>query len=395
MSRSMKSEIELTRAGLGRVACVADGSGSRSSTAAAAASTASRWSRPAACSPPSTRERYEVVPVGITPDGQWVLTDADAERAARSPAARCPRSTTGTAVVLAARPDGSAGWSRSSPAPAVDALRSVDVVFPVLHGRFGEDGTIQGLLEMAGVPYVGPGRVRQRGRHGQGVHQEAAARRRAWTSASSRCVRRGRPYSRRPTCSTSGCRVFVKPARAGSSVGITRDHRLGASCADALDDRVRATTPRCWSRPRSPAARSSAACSRTPTGGPRPACRPRSGCVRGHDWYDFDAKYLDDACEFDVPAELPADADRARCRTPRAARSPRWTAPGLARVDFFVDRRRPRRSSTRSTPCPGSPRSRCSRACGRRPGVDYPTLVDRLIAPPCAAAPADGARRRA
>ena len=99
----------------------------------------------------------------------------------------------------------------------------------MLHGTYGEDGTIQGLLEMAGLPYVGSGRVRQRGLDGQGVHQEAARRRRAAAGRP-----RGAPRRRRRGAAPTrdlldeaarerlGLPVFVKPARAGSSIGITK-----------------------------------------------------------------------------------------------------------------------------------------------------------------------------
>ena len=99
--------------------------------------------------------RYEVVPVGITPKGAWVLTSGD-PRALRIAGRELPTVETGTAVMLPGDPT-AGGLVVVEPGAGASVLHGVDVVFPVLHGPFGEDGTIQGLLEMAGVPYVGSG----------------------------------------------------------------------------------------------------------------------------------------------------------------------------------------------------------------------------------------------
>ena len=100
-------------------------------------------------------DKYEVVPVGITPAGAWVLTSGD-PAAMQISGRTVPQVSEGAAVVLPADPTAK-GLLAVEPARGVRVLETVDVVFPVLHGRFGEDGTIQGLFEMAGVPYVGPG----------------------------------------------------------------------------------------------------------------------------------------------------------------------------------------------------------------------------------------------
>ena len=141
-------------------------------------------------------DRYEVVPVGIAPDGRWVLADPDQRLAITD--GKLPEVTGGTAVSLVGDPAGR-GLAVLEPGAAIGrALTEVDVVFPVLHGAYGEDGTIQGLLEMAGLPYVGSGRVRQRGLDGQGVHQEAARRGRAAAGRPRRAARRRRRGVRRP-----------------------------------------------------------------------------------------------------------------------------------------------------------------------------------------------------
>src|SRR5882724_4936825 len=163
-------------------------------------------------------ERYEVVPVGITRDGGWVLTGADPEKL-QITGRTMPEVETGTAVVLSGDP-AAHGLVVVEPGEGAQVLGSVDVVFPVLHGRFGEDGTIQGLLEMAGVPYVGPG-----------VFASAAAMDKEFTKkllaaaglsvGSFAVLRRGDHVSVEDVAHL-GLPVFVKPARAGSSVGITK-----------------------------------------------------------------------------------------------------------------------------------------------------------------------------
>src|SRR3954470_23214748 len=162
--------------------------------------------------------KYEVVPVGITRSGQWMITDATPDTLQISGRA-LPEVEKGTAVLLAADTTASE-LVAVDPGNAVEALTSVDVVFPVLHGRWGEDGTIQGMLELAGVPYVGAG-----------VFASAAGMDKEYTKILLRAagldvgsfiaLRRGRPWSALEI-QALGAPVFVKPARAGSSVGITK-----------------------------------------------------------------------------------------------------------------------------------------------------------------------------
>src|SRR3954471_796908 len=162
--------------------------------------------------------KYEVVPVGITRSGQWMITDATPDTL-RITGRALPEVEKGTAVLLAADTTASE-LVAVEPGTAVEALASVDVVFPVLHGRWGEDGTIQGMLELAGVPYVGAG-----------VFASAAGMDKEYTKillgaagldvGSFVVVRRGRPWSA-VDAQALGLPVFVKPARAGSSVGITK-----------------------------------------------------------------------------------------------------------------------------------------------------------------------------
>src|SRR6185437_12983612 len=171
-------------------------------------------------------DRYEVIPVGIAPDGRWVLADPDQQLAITG--GSLPQVTGGTAVSLVGDPE-SRGLAVLEPGAAVGrALTEVDVVFPVLHGAYGEDGTIQGLLEMAGVPYVG-----------SGVFASAASMDKEFTKKllaaaglpqGDHVVLRdaGGAVCADPAVLDDAARerlglpVFVKPARAGSSIGITK-----------------------------------------------------------------------------------------------------------------------------------------------------------------------------
>ncbi|BDB41428.1 hypothetical protein IWGMT90018_18740 [Mycobacterium kiyosense] len=166
-------------------------------------------------------QRFDVVAVGITPQGSWVLTDGDPDALAISnrqlPAVR-PES--GTELALPADPQRGGQLVSLGPGSA-EILGLVDVVFPVLHGPYGEDGTIQGLLELAGVPYVGAG-----------VLASAAGMDKEFTKKL--LVAEGLPVGDytvlRPSQSTLhpeqrerlGLPVFVKPARGGSSIGVSR-----------------------------------------------------------------------------------------------------------------------------------------------------------------------------
>ncbi len=166
-------------------------------------------------------ERFEVVAVGITPGGSWVLTDAQPDALAITDG-RLPEvtGTSGTALALPADP-GRRGELLSLGQGAGELLAAVDIVFPVLHGPYGEDGTIQGLLELAGVPYVGAG-----------VLASAAGMDKEFTKKllAAEGLPIGDQVVLRPRQDTVeledrerlGLPVFVKPARGGSSIGVSR-----------------------------------------------------------------------------------------------------------------------------------------------------------------------------
>src|SRR4051812_6950888 len=331
-------------------------------------------------------ERYEVVQVGITRDGRWVLADPDQRLAIGDGA--LPEVSGGTAVSLVGDPGGR-GLAVLEPGVAIGpALTEVDVVFPVLHGTYGEDGTIQGLLEMAGVPYVG-----------SGVFASAASMDKEFTKKLLAAA--GLPQGDHVVLRNAagavcpdpalldgaarerlGLPVFVKPSRAGSSIGITKvtdwTQFPGAVAAAAAID------PKVIIEAAVPGREIECGVLAAADGGLPEASLPAEIRLRpGTDWYDFDAKYLDDAVDFDVPAGLtPEQTAAVRDAARRAFLA--LDCRGLARVDFFLG----------SDPATGADRwvvNEVNTMPGFTPismfprmwaasGVSYPELVDRLVA---------------
>ncbi|MGY1722507.1 D-alanine--D-alanine ligase family protein [Blastococcus sp. SYSU DS0533] len=283
-------------------------------------------------------ERYEVVPVGIAKDGRWVLPDPG-QRLALTDGA-LPEVTGGTAVSLVGDPE-ARGLAVLEPGAAVGrALTEVDVVFPVLHGAFGEDGTVQGLLEMTGLPYVG-----------SGVFASAASMDKEFTKKLLAAA--GLPQgdhvvlrdAQGAVCADAallgeaererlGLPVFVKPARAGSSIGISKvtdwaQFPAAVAAAAAVDPKVvvEAAVPGREIECGVLAARG--------PGLPEASLPAEIRLRPGVDWYDFAAKYLDDAAEFDIPADLTPEQLAAVQDTARRAYLA-LDCRGLARVDFFL-----------------------------------------------------------
>jgi D-alanine-D-alanine ligase len=316
-------------------------------------------------------DRYEVMPVGITRGGAWVLTGAEPEKL-QITGRTLPEVDTGAAVVLPGDPT-SQGLVVVEPGEGARALGEVDVVFPVLHGRFGEDGTIQGLLELAGVPYVGAG-----------VFASAAAMDKEYTKKLLRAeglpvgeyvvVRRGADLSS-VDVEHLGLPVFVKPARAGSSIGISKvkqwaDFAPAIEAAFEHDDKVLVEAAIVGRE-------IECGVLEDDDGRPMASVPAEIRLVRDHDWYDFEAKYLDDACEFDIPAELPEDVT-ATVRDLACRAFTALDCAGLARVDFFV---RPDGSVlvNELNTMPGFTPISMFPQVWAATGINYPALVDRLI----------------
>lgn len=318
------------------------------------------------------RDRYDVTAVGILPDGRWMRVQADpAAIAAAAPGALPAVADTGDSAVLL--PEPVAGVN------APDAIRGVDVVFPVLHGPWGEDGTVQGLLEMAGIPYVGSGVFASAAAMDKG-HMKALLAAAGLPVGPSTVVTAAQwerdQDSARSRIAALGYPVFVKPARAGSSVGITKvsdTSQLDAAIAEASS-----WDPRLIIEAAIADAREIECAVIVDESGMPRATRCAEIIVHGsHEFYDFDAKYLDDGAELVVPADLAAGVEEEVRRLAVAAFEA-LDCEGLARVDFFV--RADGVLVNEINTMPGfTPISLFPRMCAAS-GMDYPTVLDLLIA---------------
>ena len=318
-----------------------------------------------------------MVAVGITPEGAWMLTDAKPDALAIADG-RLPQVTgaSGKELALAADP-GRSGELLSLGHGAPEVLAAVDVVFPVLHGPYGEDGTIQGLLELAGVPYVGAGVLAS----ASGMDKEFTKK-----LLAAEGLPIGDQAVLRPQQETLnlddrerlGLPVFVKPARGGSSIGVSRvtawdqlpaaielarrhdpkviveaaviGRELECGVLEFPDGRIEAST----------------------------VGEIRVAGVRGREdsFYDFATKYLEDAAELDVPAKVDDSiADEVRQLAIRAFQA--IDCQGLARVDFFLTEDGPVINEINTMP--GFTTISMFPRMWAASGIDYPTLLATMV----------------
>jgi D-alanine-D-alanine ligase len=277
------------------------------------------------------RERFEVVPVGITPDGAWVRGTSDPRELVITDRSLPSVDATGTALALPGDPT-RGGLVVLEPGRAGEVFSGVDVVFPVLHGPFGEDGTIQGLLEMAGLPYVGAGVLAS----AAGMDKEFAKKLMAAEGLPVGEMAVLRPGTAALTAQQRdrlGLPVFVKPARGGSSVGITRV--TDWADLDAAVAAAREHDPKVLVEAAVAGREVECGVLEFPDGSVRASVPSEIRIVGDAQFYDFEAKYLDDVCEFDIPAKLD-DSVSERLREMAVAAFRALDGQGLARVDFFV-----------------------------------------------------------
>jgi D-alanine-D-alanine ligase len=324
------------------------------------------------------RSRYDVLAVGITRDGHWVLADDDPDRWAITDG-RLPEVTDGSVRVLLpqAADDRSVQALRGS---AAQGLGDVDVVFPLLHGPFGEDGTVQGMLELADVRYVGAGVLASAvGMDKQMMKLVFAGQ---GLPVGPYVVVRPGELDRDPDgvldrARGLGLPVFVKPARAGSSLGITK-----VTAWDQLADAIRAAArhdPKVLVEAAIVGREIECGVLGGREGGPARASLPGEIVVDGaHAFYDFEAKYLDEASvELTCPADLPP-AVTARVRELAVRAFEAIGCEGLARVDAFVTPSGDVVLNEINTMPGFTPFSMYPRMWAAT-GLDYPALVDELI----------------
>ncbi len=278
------------------------------------------------------RDRYEVVPVGITREGRWVLTDGNI---AASAGQALPEVTDddGPTVALVRTRKGPV-LVQFDDDDAMTDLGPIDVAFPVLHGPYGEDGTVQGYLATVGVPYVGADVTAS----SLGIDKRAmkqAFKARGLPQVPYLPVRRARWDEDRATSlddieAALSYPVFTKPARQGSSIGITMAHSRdqlvsGMEEAFRYDHVVIVEQGLTHPRELEVGVLGNDVVEVTPPGEIAPS----------HEFYDFEAKYLDES-ELRVPADVPAEvAERIDAISREAYRA--IGARGMARIDFFLD----------------------------------------------------------
>ncbi len=348
------------------------------------------------------KKKYEVVPIGITKEGRWV-TSGHAERLLKGEpvAGHEPRhlragdpETTSAAAVLA-KGEGVVvppmpGEGHSSLVPfETDAIQThagasavdVDVIFPVLHGTFGEDGTIQGLLELADIAYVGAGVL------GSAAGMDKDVMKRLFRDA-------GLPIVKHVTILRSAWRdqpkkaqkqveaalkypLFVKPANLGSSVGISKVHdasELPAAMEEAASydrkivieqgvggDKGKAREIEC-----------------SVLGNDKPIASIAGEVVPIKEFYDYNAKYLDEGSELIIPAKLPK-AKQKEIQQLAIAAFQAVDCAGLARVDFLMDPRTNKMFVNEINTLPGFTSISMYPKLWAATGIGYAELIDRLI----------------
>ncbi|GAA4802832.1 D-alanine--D-alanine ligase family protein [Nocardioides caeni] len=308
------------------------------------------------------RGTYDVVPVGITTDGRWVLEADDPERLRITGPGELP-------AVDGERP-------RFDSA----TLDEIDVVFPLLHGPWGEDGTIQGLFEMTDVRYVG-----------SGVLASAVCMDKAFMKVALQAA--GLPVTAgititahewaeqmdtvRSRCDELGYPLFVKPARGGSSIGIAKAH--GPDELAAAIDGALVHDPKVLVEVSAEGAREIECGVLESLDGELETSVPAEIRITGdHEFYDFEAKYLpEEATELDVPALLDEETTR-RMQDLAAAAFRAAGCEGLARVDFFLMPDGSLVINELNTMPGFTPLSMFPQMWAAT-GVDYPGLVDRLL----------------
>lgn len=329
------------------------------------------------------RSKYEVLPIGITTDGRWALTADEPERMAiadrRLPNVAELADSEDGAVVLSVDP-ANREVVYTEPGAVPKALGEVDVVFPVLHGPYGEDGTLQGLLELSGIPYVGSGVL------ASAVGQDKDYMKRVFTSFG---LSVGPYVTIRPReweadrdaarakvldfAGEHGWPLFVKPARAGSSIGITKVD--DASALDAAILEARRHDPKVIVEALLRGREIECGVLEFEDG-PRASAPAEIPPVSSHDFYDFDAKYIDSASGI-VPAPLTpeqtAEVQRLAIEAFEAA-----SCEGLVRADFFLTEEGEFVINEINTMPGFTPISMYPRMW-QESGIEYQELVDRLI----------------
>lgn len=318
------------------------------------------------------RSRYEVLPIGITREGRWIA-GGDPMKALTEGA-----SDSGPAALIGepGDPTVKAIEARGSGGSALSDIARVDVIFPVLHGTYGEDGTIQGLLELADIAYVGAGVL------GSSVGMDKAVFKAVMRAEGIPIL----PYELVLRSEWEGNRegviarieaalhypVFAKPANLGSSVGV---HKASdrAQLEAALDDAARYDR-----RVLVEQGISAREIEVSVLGNEHPQASVCGEVVPGDEFYSYADKYINDEAKLVIPADLPAaTADDIRRHAVAAFEA--IDCAGLARCDFFVDKADGQVYMNEINTIPGFTSISMYPKLWEASGLPYPALIDRLI----------------
>jgi len=339
------------------------------------------------------RDKYEVIPVGITRDGRWVL-------AADEPARLTASGGELPSVESVARPGTHVvPWATqpalSAPGEIPHLLGQVDVVLPVLHGPFGEDGTIQGLLEMAGVPYVGSGVLASAvsmdkeymkiifQARGLPVGRHVVVRERDWPPGHASGTASAAGLERDPerkrvldAIIELGWPLFVKPARGGSSIGTSKASDM--TQLHAAIENARRYDPKVIVEAAIEGSEIECAVLEGLDGAPPDTSLPGQLVIDGgEEFFDFEAKYLDTASGMAIPAPIPAEHQQ-EIRRMSALAFDAVSGEGMARVDFFYTPDGHILINEINT-IPGLSPASYFQKLWEASGLKFPQLIDRLL----------------
>ncbi|TEU09879.1 MAG: D-alanine--D-alanine ligase [Anaerolineales bacterium] len=319
------------------------------------------------------KERDEIVPIGITKAGRW-LTSGEPMKLLQSGGPGV------SAQVAEAEPETRELVPRSRralvPGTRETGVPQVDVIFPVLHGPYGEDGTVQGLLELADIPYVGAGvlgsalgmdKIAMKAvfrSHGLPVVEHVAFKRKDWEQdpeAVMELIEKELGYP-----------CFVKPANLGSSVGISKVHQRG-ELAPAL-----ALAARYDRRMLAERAVNAREIEVSVLGNDEPIASLPGEIIPCREFYDYIAKYVDDRSELIIPADLPPELTR-RIQELAVAAFLAVDCAGMARVDFFLDKDTGELYVGELNTIPGFTPISMYPKLWEASGISYSELIDRLI----------------
>lgn len=331
-------------------------------------------------------ERYQVIPIGITHHGEWLIHPADLRVV---PQGDLPGKNTLEAlesnhlqnlVPVTILPDPSDNWlyllEKSGQETILSPASQLDVVFPVMHGSFGEDGTLQGLFEIAGIPYVGAGVLASSVGMDKALFKDVM-------EANGVPVLESLVFSRKDILqdmqgtiakaeALAPYPLFTKPANMGSSVGISKCHRRsdlieGLMDAARYDRRIMVE--------RGISAREIEV---SVLGNESPEASIPGEIIPSDEFYSYQAKYIDNASELIIPAPIPAEiAEQARRLAIRA-----YTAvdcAGMARVDFLMDKDSNALYLNEINTIPGFTKISMYPKLWEASGLPYPALIDRLV----------------